>query len=142
MAHFGGIIDIQKKCFPSSREHSSIHLLEGNEYAGGELHKFIFTDNYAECERTSVAAYILYQLDNRTKGAHVISLGTCPDHRKKGHAKELMHFCNTHARDKGYTHATLLVRKSNEKALGLYQNLGYMEHRVFTDYYRSPTEDA
>lgn len=73
---------------------------------------------------------------------HINSVAIDPDERRRGLARQLLHFVEADAVAAGATKATLEVRRSNVPALALYENLGYALEAVRKDYYEQPREDA
>lgn len=72
---------------------------------------------------------------------HVLTLATDPAHRRKGHARALMHHAAAQARAGGLTTALLEVRVGNAGAQALYALLGFQRVGLRRNYY-SDGEDA
>ena len=74
--------------------------------------------------------------------AHVTTLATHPDHRRKGVGRRLMVDLLQESKKLGMACSTLEVRKSNEAAIKLYEKLGYQSVSVRKGYYPDNKEDA
>jgi len=104
-----------------SKEHCYV-AVSGNDVVG-----YIFAD-----EKTIISVAIDEKYRNRKIGTEL-----------------LKHVLNTYLpEDKGSDEVInerkikLHVRMKNESAKKLYTNYGFIEHKVFNDYYRNPVEDA
>ncbi len=73
---------------------------------------------------------------------HVNSLAVEPDRRRQGLASLLMRGVLAEAQREGAASATLEVRRSNEPARALYEQLGFVVEAIRPDYYTNPKEDA
>ena len=69
------------------------------------------------------------------------SLAVDKKYRKLGIGKKLVSFALNRFRKKGLKKASLEVRKSNKKAISLFQNLGFKITKVIKHYYKD-REDA
>ena len=65
-----------------------------------------------------------------------------PAYRRKGVASALLRELEAYAQAHGLTRITLEVRASNQKAIALYEKMGYDEDGVRPGFYDSPKEDA
>lgn len=65
-----------------------------------------------------------------------------PAYRRKGVASALLQELEAYAQAHGLTRITLEVRASNQKAIALYEKMGYEEDGVRPGFYDSPKEDA
>lgn len=74
--------------------------------------------------------------------AHITTIAVDPDHRKKGLGRQLMEELLDRAIERGAVCSTLEVRASNEAALKLYEDLGYVRAGVRKAYYPDNKEDA
>lgn len=73
---------------------------------------------------------------------HINSLAVAPDRRQQGLGSELMRGVLASAREEGAERATLEVRRSNDAARRLYEQLGFEVEAIRPDYYTNPREDA
>lgn len=73
---------------------------------------------------------------------HINSLAVDPAWRRRGIARQLLHYVIAESTAGGASSATLEVRASNEPARRLYEGLGFHVEGVRRDYYRDPREDA
>ena len=73
---------------------------------------------------------------------HINNLAIRPELRNQGLARRLLQKVLEDAAALGAPHATLEVRRSNERALRLYQQAGFRLAGVRTAYYTAPIEDA
>jgi ribosomal-protein-alanine N-acetyltransferase len=74
--------------------------------------------------------------------AHVTTIAVSPEHRGKGIGRALMRSLLTTAAALGMSCATLEVRVSNERAIKLYESLGFQHSGVRKNYYPDNREDA
>jgi [ribosomal protein S18]-alanine N-acetyltransferase len=73
---------------------------------------------------------------------HINTLGVEAAHRRRGIATKLLDFVFAEARAAGMERATLDVRRSNEAALHLYRQMGFVVKAVRNGYYTRPEEDG
>ena len=73
---------------------------------------------------------------------HINNVAIRPQYRGRGMGTAVMHHVLAEARRLGAKRATLEVRASNERALRLYERLGFYVAAVRPNYYSSPVEDA
>jgi len=73
---------------------------------------------------------------------HILNLATQRQYRQKGIAKELVVTALRQAFQRGARRAFLEVRASNDPALRMYRNFGFVTTAVRKDYYDLPIEDA
>ncbi|NMB62790.1 MAG: GNAT family N-acetyltransferase [Chloroflexi bacterium] len=69
----------------------------------------------------------------------IITLGVLPEYRRQGVAQELLQECE--AQLASVRTIRLCVRVSNEGAIHLYKNMGYVQVEIWAQYYRGG-EDA
>ncbi len=74
--------------------------------------------------------------------AHVATLATHPDYRRRGIAKKLLMHALRELIKEGARSSFLEVRASNTAAQEMYRKFGYMESGVRRRYYRDNDEDA
>ena len=65
-----------------------------------------------------------------------------PAYRRQGIATALLAELETYGKAHDLTRITLEVRASNQKAIALYEQMGYEKEGVRPGFYDSPTEDA
>lgn len=73
---------------------------------------------------------------------HLNNVAMRPGFRGQGIGTALLHHVFAEARQLGARRATLEVRASNEKALRLYERLGFYVAGTRRNYYTHPVEDA
>ncbi len=90
--------------------------------------------------RGAIVGYIGYRvvLDEM----HIVIIAVHPTWRRRGIARQMLHYAMTQARQEGCTKATLEVRVSNIAAQRLYYRLGFAPVGTRPRYYTRPTEDA
>jgi len=69
------------------------------------------------------------------KKGHIISIAVLPQYRRKGLARQLMLVANNALRMRDVKEVYLEVRESNQAAINLYQQLGYITLKVSKRYY-------
>lgn len=74
--------------------------------------------------------------------AHVTNVAVSPEHRRQGIGRRLMIELLERAKTAGMTCSTLEVRVSNEPAIKLYEDLGYLRTSLRRNYYPDNREDA
>ena len=73
--------------------------------------------------------------------ADVLTVAVLPEYRRQGIAKEFMRQIEQWSKERGASAMMLEVEHTNESAIALYKNLGYMKISVRMDYY-GPGKDA
>ncbi|MBR4165986.1 MAG: ribosomal protein S18-alanine N-acetyltransferase [Lachnospiraceae bacterium] len=125
------ILRIEKECFTDPW---SINVFRG---AMSEPHTsvFVLVDDSEEIAGYSVSDVVLDEgaLDN---------LAVTAEKRGQGAGAMLLQNALEDARNKGVKRFFLEVRKSNEKALKLYEKAGFTRLSVRKAYYQDPVEDA
>ena len=125
------ILRIEKECFTDPW---SINVFRG---AMSEPHTsvFVLVDDSEEIAGYSVSDVVLDEgaLDN---------LAVTAEKRGQGAGAMLLQNVLEDARNKGVKRFFLEVRKSNEKALKLYEKAGFTRLSVRKAYYQDPVEDA
>ncbi len=91
-------------------------------------------------ESGKLIGYIIYRVVKEEM--HVLNIAIRPDWQGKGYGKRLMKWAMERERKEGVKYVTLEVRKSNIKAIRLYEKLGFQKLRVIKNYYMQPVEDA
>lgn len=74
--------------------------------------------------------------------AHTTNIAVLPEFQKLGIGTILLKALIDKAKSKDATSMTLEVRKSNNKALGLYSKYNFVKEGVRPNYYNEPKEDA
>ncbi|MBR1865643.1 MAG: ribosomal protein S18-alanine N-acetyltransferase [Lachnospiraceae bacterium] len=74
--------------------------------------------------------------------AELLNIAVQEEYRKKGIGGRLLEKMITEAGRHGARRLLLEVRISNERAISLYRNRGFVKLGERKDYYRAPTEDA
>lgn len=73
---------------------------------------------------------------------HLLNIATHPDHRRRGHGRQLMTHMVEFARRHRCRYITLEVRRSNGAAIDLYQQFAFQPVGVRPRYYADDQEDA
>ncbi|MEA2554582.1 MAG: [ribosomal protein S18]-alanine N-acetyltransferase [Fimbriimonadaceae bacterium] len=74
--------------------------------------------------------------------AHITTVAVAPEHRRKGIGRAITIELLQLAKERGMVCSTLEVRASNEAAIELYKQLGYVETARRRSYYPDNQEDA
>lgn len=69
--------------------------------------------------------------------SHVTAITVAPEYRRLGVAKRLMRYLELHSEAKKCYFIDLFVRKSNLKAINMYELMGFVKYREIIDYYSS-----
>ncbi|HET9589551.1 MAG TPA: ribosomal protein S18-alanine N-acetyltransferase [Anaerolineales bacterium] len=107
--------------------------------------RFELTDNpasrcwVAEIDHRIVGMIVVWLLVDE---AHVATLATHPDFRRRGIAKRLLSHALQHLIDEGAESSFLEVRESNLPAQEMYRKFGYEESGRRPRYYKDNDEDA
>ncbi|XP_017473728.1 PREDICTED: N-alpha-acetyltransferase 20-like isoform X3 [Rhagoletis zephyria] len=99
----------------------------------------------AESPSGQIMGYIMGKVEGHMENwhGHVTALTVSPDYRRLGLAALLMNFLEDISEKKRAYFVDLFVRKSNQVAINMYQNLGYIIYRTILDYYAGEhDEDA
>ena len=125
------ILRIEKECFSDPW---SINIFRG---AMNEPHTVVFV---LEDEEEGIVGYSVSDtvLDEGT----LDNLAVTASKRGQGLGRMLLEYVLEDARNKGVKRFFLEVRKSNEKALKLYEKAGFTRLSVRKAYYQDPVEDA
>ncbi len=75
-------------------------------------------------------------------GSDMMNIAVAPAFRRQGIAKKLIEFLIIGLQERGSHSLTLEVRDSNEPAISLYRQLGFIQVGRRPNYYRNPKEDA
>jgi ribosomal-protein-alanine N-acetyltransferase len=114
--------------------------------------RFFFTDifekfpdgfNVAELENGEIVGYEMTRIEKGLsnfgfglcKKGHIISIAVLPQYRRLGIARKLMEIANDAMRIRDVKEVFLEVRESNQAAINLYQQLGYIPQKVSKRYY-------
>lgn len=73
---------------------------------------------------------------------HIGNIAVAPAAQRQGIARELLRFCLDDAASRGIAYATLEVRVSNDRAIRLYETLGFGPVAMRRGYYSDTGEDA
>ena len=93
----------------------------------------------AESEGRIAAMLVLWLIVDE---AHIATIATHPDFRRKGIGERLMIAALVSARNEGATRVFLEVRAGNAGALALYKKYGFVVAGVRQRYYKDNNEDA
>ena len=74
--------------------------------------------------------------------AQIASIGIIKEEQSHGYGQKLLEFALSYARDAGVYTMSLEVRKSNQKAIALYQKNGFDIQSIRRDYYQDNHEEA
>lgn len=108
--------------------------------------RFELTDNPAarcwvsEAEDGRVIAMLVLWLI--VDEAHIATIATAPEYRRRGIAEQLMVYALKSAMDEGAKSAFLEVRESNMAAQAMYRKYGFVETGRRPHYYKDNDEDA
>lgn len=121
------------------------------------LEKLCFSDPWseasvaAECENP-LSLWLVAELDGKVAGyigsqsvppeADVLNLAVAPDCRRQGLGRKLLCTLTELLHSRGIEALFLEVRPTNQAALALYSDLGFVQVGRRPKYYVNPTEDA
>lgn len=93
-----------------------------------------------------VAQYFVFEWDSNVVGyvgiwlleteIHITNLAVVPLLRRQGIATKLLEFVEEYGKKLKYSHFSLEVRENNDKAIQLYEKLGYNKTKILNGYYK------
>ena len=129
-AHVPQIAQIEKLCFSDPWSASSVATELENSYSLWLV----------ALDGDTVAGYVGSQ--SVLDGADMMNIAVHPDYRRQGIARELVTGLINALAEKGVKSLALEVRQSNAPAIALYEQLGFIQVGLRTNYYRNPKENA
>jgi [ribosomal protein S18]-alanine N-acetyltransferase len=108
----------------------------------------MFASELAKSSSISLGAFdgeqlVGYVVNSRYVDAwHVMNVAVDPDHQRRGIATRLLEHLFELTREDQRRGYTLEVRVSNQEAIGLYENLGFVRQGLRRGYYTDNREDA
>lgn len=91
-------------------------------------------------EQDRLRGYVLLKLQPRRRRAHMLSIATHPEHRRRGLGRTLLAAAEQAVRDVGIAEMQLETREDNIAALNLYQSLGYQPFGRYLGYYEDQSD--
>ena len=128
--HVPQIAQIEKLCFSDPWSASSVATELENSYSLWLV----------ALDGDTVAGYVGSQ--SVLDGADMMNIAVHPDYRRQGIARELVTGLINALAEKGVKSLALEVRQSNAPAIALYEQLGFIQVGLRTNYYRNPKENA
>ncbi|KAH8298614.1 hypothetical protein KR018_010856 [Drosophila ironensis] len=97
----------------------------------------------AESPSGQIMGYIMGKVEGLLDHwhGHVTALTVSPDYRRLGLAALLMSFLEDISEKKRAYFVDLFVRKSNQVAINMYTNLGYIVYRTILEYYSGDQDE-
>lgn len=120
-------------------EHSSFTTPWSRKAFEGELLNAFALYRCLEFDGKVVAYIGLWQVYDE---GHITNVAVLPNYRGLGLSKILLTNVFDECIDKGILRLTLEVRESNEVAIKLYENLGFVSTGTRPNYYSKPMENA
>jgi ribosomal-protein-alanine N-acetyltransferase len=108
----------------------------------------MFASELAKASSVCLGAFegerlIGYVINSRYVDAwHIMNVAVDPDYRRRGIATRLLESVFESTRDDQRRGYTLEVRVSNDRAISLYENLGFVRQGLRRGYYTDNREDA
>lgn len=126
----GSVAELEKNCFSLPWSYESLLKEVDNE---NSIFAVALVDN-------QVLGYggMLIVADE----GDITNIAVCASHRGRGIGRAIIEFLLEEGIKKGLTAFTLEVRVSNEPAIALYRNLGFISAGVRPGFYDKPKEDA
>ena len=116
-----------------------------------ELEKKVFKEPltkefiYQELTLNPFSYYLVLEINKEIIGyigfrvvddvAEMMNFAIDPDHQEQGYGKDILNFVLNAFKDKNVKTITLEVRKSNKKAIHLYESYGFIQSHVRKQYY-------
>lgn len=127
--HLSGVAELERLCFSEPWSEKSLELLLRDGAVG-----------FAVLEDGAVVAYggMTYVLDE----GQITNIATHPSARRKGFGARIVGALCDFARESGLREIFLEVRASNEGAIALYSQSGFLRVGERRGFYRAPLEDA
>ena len=134
-----------------------VPMREAHVAAVAEMEKLCFSDPWSEnsvrYELTNPLSYWLVALEgDRVAGyvgsqtvldeADMMNIAVHPDFRRQGIARTMVETLVAELKEKNVRSLTLEVRVSNDPAISLYHQMGFVQVGRRPNYYRNPREDA
>ncbi|MEZ5450397.1 MAG: N-acetyltransferase [Thiolinea sp.] len=123
---------LEMVCFPGDR----LNLRSFRYFVRQKQHCFLLAES-AE----GIGAYVLVLTRRNSPVARLYSLAVDPVRRGQGLARALLQAAEQQVREQGATRLQLEVRRDNERAMAVYQRLGYQVFGEYAGYYEDG-EDA
>jgi ribosomal-protein-alanine acetyltransferase len=112
---------LYQNCFPEKDAETEIKAL-------GDKFEFLIRES----------SFIIYSIVSPDE-AEIIDVGTAPECRNKGMAKNLLEKIIDKLRQQGIKTVFLEVGENNKPALRLYEKSGFQKYNVRKDYYKTAT---
>ena len=134
-----------------------VPMREAHVAAVAEMEKLCFSDPWSEnsvrYELTNPLSYWLVAMEgDRVAGyvgsqtvldeADMMNIAVHPDFRRQGIARTMVETLVAELKEKNVRSLTLEVRVSNDPAISLYHQMGFVQVGRRPNYYRNPREDA
>lgn len=128
--HLDSLVELEKICFSQPWSYKSLEEELTNDTA----------HFYVALKDDEVVGYIgLYIV---CESCFITNVAVFPQYRNQGIATALIRRAFLTATSRGTDFISLEVRKSNTKAISLYETLQFEEMGIRKNYYRNPPEDA
>ena len=127
--HIDGVVEIENTCFSHPWTKDGIIEAQNNR-----TQFFVFEKNNKVLGYVGVSVI----LDE----GYITNVATLPEYRGQGVATALLTKLDSLAKLEGLSFISLEVRKSNQKAISLYERFGYKTEGVRKNFYDTPKEDA
>jgi [ribosomal protein S18]-alanine N-acetyltransferase len=88
-----------------------------------------------DADQDRLHGYVLLKLQPRRRRAHMLSIATHPEQRRRGVGRSLLAAAEQAARDVGIGELQLETREDNLAAQALYRSLGYQAFGRYLGYY-------
>lgn len=114
---------VENECFPDPW---NVSMLESEIRMGNSTYSILL------CEKIPIGYYSYIHIFDE---AHILNVAILPEFQGKGYGNVLMEFLMSESLREGLENVTLEVRKSNERAIKLYEKFGFKCAGVRPKYY-------
>jgi len=126
LAHLEQLLELEQRCFVTDRlSRRSMRRFLANEQS-------VFR---VALQQQRCIGYVLIVFHRGTRLARMYSLAVGPEWQGHGVARRLVGSGEAEAQERGALYIRLEVNNTNERAIGLYQSMGYIRFGLLHDYY-------
>jgi ribosomal-protein-alanine acetyltransferase len=130
-AHLEELLELEQRCFVTDR----LSRRSMRRFLANEQSVFRLALQQGRC-----IGYVLIVFHLGTRLARMYSLAVAPEWQGHGVARKLISSGEEETQDRGALYIRLEVNNTNERAIALYQKLGYIKFGLLHDYYEDHSD--